>query len=106
MRKPINRLDVLVEQELELNPFADGAPYLIGNRARQIMKALYWDATRVCLWQKRLVKHQFWWPEEREFRYPCAHLRGTLESLPGQRRRIPHFSERIRSSRPPDGALH
>jgi transposase len=66
MRKAINGLAVLVEQDLELDPLAEGALYLFCNRGRRIMKALYWDATGFCLWQKRLEKHRFPWPESEE----------------------------------------
>ncbi|MCF7929047.1 MAG: IS66 family insertion sequence element accessory protein TnpB [Spirochaetales bacterium] len=62
MRKAVNGLSVLVEQELELNPFEDGAVFLFCNRQRRILKALYWDANGFCLWTKRLEKHRFPWP--------------------------------------------
>jgi transposase len=66
MRKQINGLAVIVEQQLEANPFEDGALYLFCNRERRILKALYWDATGFCLWQKRLEKHRFPWPQTPE----------------------------------------
>jgi transposase len=60
------RLSVLVEQEMELDPFEDGAVFLFCNRQRRIMKALFWDATGFCLVQKRLEKHRFPWPQTTE----------------------------------------
>lgn len=66
MRKAINALSVLVEQEMELNPFEDGAVFLFCNRQRRIMKALFWDATGFCLIHKRLEKHRFPWPQTAE----------------------------------------
>lgn len=63
MRKSINGLSILVEQELELNLFEDGAVFLFCNRQRRILKALFWDATGFCLVQKRLEKHRFPWPD-------------------------------------------
>ena len=66
MRKQINGLAVMVEQQLEQNPFEDGALYLFCNKERRILKALYWDATGFCLWQKRLEKHRFPWPQTAE----------------------------------------
>lgn len=66
MRKAINGLSVLVEQEMEFNVFEDGAVFLFCNRQRRIMKALFWDATGFCLVQKRLEKHRFPWPQTAE----------------------------------------
>jgi transposase len=65
MRKQINGLAVIVEQQLEANPFEDRALYLFC-RERRILKALDWDATGFCLWQKRLEKHRFPWPQTPE----------------------------------------
>ena len=65
MRKQINGLAVLVEQELELSPFSE-AVFLFCNRERRILKALWWDRTGFCLWHKRLEKHRFPWPQRRE----------------------------------------
>lgn len=63
MRKQINGLSVLVEQELGLDPF-EHAVFLFCNRQRRILKALYWDASGFCLWQKRLEgRARFPWPE-------------------------------------------
>jgi transposase len=65
MRKAINGLALIVEQELELDPFS-AALFLFCNRERRIMKALYWHRNGFCLWQKRLEKHRFPWPESDE----------------------------------------
>jgi len=62
MRKQINGLAVLVEQELELDPFAE-AVFLFCNRERRTLKALYWDANGFAMWSKRLEKHRYPWPE-------------------------------------------
>lgn len=66
MRKAINGLSILVEEELELDPFEDGTVFLFCNRQRRILKALFWDATGFCLVQKRLEKHRFPWPQTAE----------------------------------------
>ena len=66
MRKAINGLSVLVEQELQMNPFEEGAVFMFCNRERRILKALFWDATGFCLVQKRLEKHRFPWPQTAE----------------------------------------
>jgi transposase len=44
----------------------DGNIYLFCNRQRKILKALYWDRNGFCLWQKRLEKHKFPWPQNDE----------------------------------------
>ena len=63
MRKRINGLAVVVEQELELNSLQDGVVFLFCNRQRRILKALFWDVTGFCLVEKRLEKHRFPWPQ-------------------------------------------
>lgn len=64
-RKSINGLSVLVEQELELNPFGS-ALYVFINRQRNKIKVLYWHRNGFCLWLKRLEAEKFAWPHELE----------------------------------------
>lgn len=64
MRKSINGLSMLVSQEFELNPLA-GHLFVFSNRRRTVVKVLYWDVNGYCLWQKRLERHRFRWPESR-----------------------------------------
>lgn len=61
MRKAINGLSIMVEQDMSLNPFS-GDLFVFCNRARTIIKILYWDQNGFCLWHKRLEKHRFKWP--------------------------------------------
>lgn len=61
-RKSINGLSVLVEQELELNPFGS-ALYVFINRQHDKIKALYWHRNGFCLWLKRLETDKFAWPK-------------------------------------------
>lgn len=65
MRKAINGLAIEVQEEMDLDPLC-GALFLFCNRQRRILKALYWDQTGFCLWQKRLEKHRFPWPISEE----------------------------------------
>jgi transposase len=65
MRKAINTLSILVEDTLRLDPFS-GHLFVFCNRSRTILKILYWDRNGFCLWQKRLEKHHFKWPENIE----------------------------------------
>lgn len=62
MRKAINGLSILVEDQLHQDPFS-GHLFVFCNRRRNIVKILYWDRNGFCLWQKRLEKHLFRWPE-------------------------------------------
>lgn len=62
MRKQINGLSVLVQEEMELDPFG-ASVFLFCNRERKILKALYWDRTGFAMWQKRLERHRFPWPD-------------------------------------------
>lgn len=62
-RKSINSLSVLVEQELQLNPFGS-ALYVFVNRQRNKIKVLYWHRNGFCLWLKRLESDKFAWPGE------------------------------------------
>ena len=65
MRKAINGLSMLVEDQLELDPFS-GHLFVFCNRRRNMIKVLYWDRNGFCLWQKRLEKYRFRWPESWE----------------------------------------
>ncbi|WP_203544722.1 IS66 family insertion sequence element accessory protein TnpB [Desulfovibrio sp. JC022] len=62
MRKAINGLSMIVADHLELDVFS-GQLFVFCNRTRSIIKILYWDHNGFCLWQKRLEKHLFSWPE-------------------------------------------
>ena len=65
MRKQSRALAVVVEQEMGLDPFA-ASLYVFCNRRRDLLKVLYWDLNGFALWQKRLEKHKFAWPETEE----------------------------------------
>jgi transposase len=61
MRKSINGLSILVQENMNLDPFS-GHLFVFCNRKRQILKILYWDRNGFCLFHKRLEKHRFKWP--------------------------------------------
>jgi transposase len=65
LRKQVNGLAVLVEQQMKESPFGE-AVFLFCNRERRILKALWWDGNGFCLWYKRLEKHRFPWPQTGE----------------------------------------
>jgi len=65
MRKQMYTLSVYVEEEMKHNALS-GDLYLFCSRDRRLIKALYWDRTGFCLWQKRLEKDRFPWPRDSE----------------------------------------
>lgn len=65
MRKSINGLSLLVQEEFELNLF-DNSYFAFCNRKQDIVKILYWDRNGFCIWMKRLEKDNFRWPESGE----------------------------------------
>jgi len=62
MRKSINGLSILVEDQLDLDLFS-GHFFAFCNRKQSMIKILYWDLNGFCLWCKRLEKDRFQWPE-------------------------------------------
>lgn len=62
MRKSIDGLAALVEQELELNPLTETL-FVFCNRGRDKVKMLYWERNGFVLWYKRLEKQRFTWLE-------------------------------------------
>jgi len=59
-RKSIDGLSILVEQELEHDPFAE-ALFVFCNRKRDKIKVLYFEGSGFVLWYKRLEKDRFAW---------------------------------------------
>ena len=65
MRKAINGLSILAEDQLDLDPFS-GHLFAFCNRKQTMVKVLYWDRNGFCLWQKRLERDRFRWPDSRQ----------------------------------------
>jgi len=63
MRKSINGLSAIVEQELELNPMTETL-FVFCNRGRDKIKMLYWERNGFVLWYKRLEKQRFKWLQQ------------------------------------------
>ncbi len=71
MRKSMNGLSILVEQEMELLPTMD-ALFVFCNRGRDKVKLLCWERNGFIVWYKRLEKQRFRWPSVNE----TMHLTG------------------------------
>ena len=65
LRKAVNGLAMIVEQEMEGEPFS-GNVYLFCNRECKLLKAVWWDKTGFWLSQKRLEKDKYPWPDTGE----------------------------------------
>lgn len=62
MRKSINGLSLLVEDQFGLDLFS-GSLFAFCNRRRDLVKILYWQENGFCVWLKRLEEDIFRWPE-------------------------------------------
>ena len=60
-RKGINGLSLLVDDILCMDPLS-GHLFVFVNRRGDKIKALYWEKTGFCLWQKVLEEDHFVWP--------------------------------------------
>lgn len=65
MRKSINGLSAIVQNDMELNPFESGY-FVFCNKTRHLLKLIYWDKTGFALWYKRLEKDKFPWPMDKK----------------------------------------
>ncbi|GAB4352142.1 MAG: IS66 family insertion sequence element accessory protein TnpB [Methylohalobius crimeensis] len=61
MRKSIDGLAALVEQQMELSPNRQ-ALFVFCNRRRDKVKLLCWERNGFIVWYKRLEKQRFKWP--------------------------------------------
>ena len=65
MRKSINGVSVLVEEQFELDLFS-GSLFAFCNRKRNMVKILYWGGSGFCIWLQRLEADIFRWPDSQE----------------------------------------
>lgn len=82
MRKSINGLMIEVSNHEGLDVFS-GNFFVFCNATKKIIKILYWEQNGFCLWQKRLEKHHFKWPNNRSEVYAIdpKQLRWLLDGL-------------------------
>jgi len=64
-RKAINGLALLVQDEMQLDAYAESL-FVFINKSRNRIKLLYWEKNGFCLWMKRLEKNRFAWPLKHE----------------------------------------
>ena len=65
MRKAIDGLAAIVQQNFQLNPFQNSL-FLFCGRRRDRMKALYWEGDGFVLLYKRLENGKYQWPMNAE----------------------------------------
>jgi transposase len=65
MRKSIDGLSTLVEQEMALSP-SMAALFVFCNRGRDKIKLLCWERNGFIVWYKRLEKQRLRWPKNGE----------------------------------------
>lgn len=63
MRKSIDGLAVIVQQEFDLDPFSESL-FVFCNKSRDKIKILKWDINGFWLFYKRLEKEKFKWPTD------------------------------------------
>ena len=63
MRKAINGLSAMVQDEMEIDIFSNTIILFCG-RNRKLLKIIYWERNGFCLLQKRLEKQKFPWPKD------------------------------------------
>jgi transposase len=62
-RKQMRGLSVLVQEQLELDPFSAHL-FAFCNRRRDHVKLLLWERNGFVLWQKKLETDRFPWPRD------------------------------------------
>jgi transposase len=65
MRRGFDSLSSQVESVLNHDPYG-GAVYLFRGRRGDLLKAIYWDGQGLVLYDKRLEKGRFVWPQAKE----------------------------------------
>ena len=63
MRKQINGLSTVLYDLCEID-LQEPNIFIFCGKSKKILKVLYWDRNGFCLWQKKLGKDKFPWPQE------------------------------------------
>ena len=82
MRKQIDGLSAIVQQNFKLDPFSNSV-FLFCGRNTRTMKALYWEGDGFVLLYKRLENGKFKWPrdESEALEITSQQFRWLLEGL-------------------------
>lgn len=80
LRKSIDGLAALVQQEFELDPFSPNL-FVFCNRQRDKLKILYWDQNGFWLYYRRLERGKFQWPSVQSKSIPLKITRRQLNWL-------------------------
>ncbi len=62
LRRGFTGLSAMVQTKLEHDPFS-GQVFVFRGRRGDLVKALWWDGDGLCLFQKRLERGRFTWPQ-------------------------------------------
>ena len=65
LRKGINGLSILIQNTMKNDPFSKSL-FLFCNQQHKLLKIVYWDRNGFCLWQKKLERNSFPWPQTEE----------------------------------------
>jgi transposase len=86
MRKGFDGLAVLVQNQLEADPFS-GQLFVFRGRRGDRIKVLWWDGDGLCLYAKRLERGRFVWPQATQGRVSLtsAQLSMLLEGIDWRR---------------------
>lgn len=80
LRKSIDGLAALVQQEFDLDPFSPNL-FVFCNRQRDKLKILYWDQNGFWLYYRRLERGRFHWPSNDRPSIPLKISRRQLRWL-------------------------
>ena len=56
---------MLIQNGMEYDPFSKSL-FLFCNGQHRLLKIVYWDRNGFCLWQKKLQRDKFPWPESED----------------------------------------
>ena len=81
MRKAVNGLTMLAAS-YGMDVY-DGSYFVFCGKSRRSVKIVYWEVNGFCLWQKKLAKENFKWPQDASEvkKFSSRELRWLLDGL-------------------------